>query len=740
MNQENNRFIPDENFRRAWDFVERTGVNVFLTGKAGTGKTTFLRQVMKNSAKTAVVVAPTGVAAINAGGVTIHSFFQLSPAPFVPGAETRDKFNFSKQKLRVIRSLDLLVIDEISMVRSDLLDAVDNALRKYRRDGRPFGGVQLLMIGDLQQLAPVVTPADEILLRPHYSTPYFFGSHALAETPYVTIRLEKVFRQQNERFVGLLNHVRDNALEEADRRLLNSRLDPAFVPDDGEGYIRLTTHNNSADAYNDERLDRLAASPLTYRAKISGTFPPLAYPTAETLVLKPGAQVMFVKNDPAGHEYYNGLIGQVISADSSVVRVKIPGRAQPVAVEPQTWENACYKINESTNTVETEIQGTFTQIPLRLAWAITIHKSQGLTFDKVIIDAGASFAPGQVYVALSRCRSLEGLVLATPIQEESLRPDTEVAAYISTQAEAARRSIEALEGIKADYYRQLLVELFTFRDIITREESLSRLVYNTYRHSYPDEARALQRISENLRTDVTAVADKWIAQLRTLPLSTLVSEPFLLRVRKSAVYFYNKFAEIFSDTLTRCQTIKTENKGANKRVAELTLDLRQSLTSRLYLLRDINDNGFTISSYLASKQQAWLKATRDPAEAAREKQRQQRAARKSRSASATPKPEKVPTHEISYRLLRQGLTREDIARERRMTVNTITRHLARYIQSGDLTLDEVLSPVLVNAISSVLQRHGLNASYPILSASLPGVDFNDIRLVASLSNPDGTLD
>lgn len=740
MNQENNRFIPDENFRRAWDFVERTGVNVFLTGKAGTGKTTFLRQVMKNSAKTAVVVAPTGVAAINAGGVTIHSFFQLSPAPFVPGAETRDKFNFSKQKLRVIRSLDLLVIDEISMVRSDLLDAVDNALRKYRRDGRPFGGVQLLMIGDLQQLAPVVTPADEVLLRPHYSTPYFFGSHALAETPYVTIRLEKVFRQQNERFVGLLNHVRDNALEEADRRLLNSRLDPAFVPDDGEGYIRLTTHNNSADAYNDERLDRLAAYPLTYRAKISGTFPPLSYPTAETLVLKPGAQVMFVKNDPAGHEYYNGLIGQVISADSSVVRVKIPGRAQPVTVEPQTWENARYKINESTNTVETEIQGTFTQIPLRLAWAITIHKSQGLTFDKVIIDAGASFAPGQVYVALSRCRSLEGLVLATPIQEESLRPDTEVAAYISTQAEAARRSIEALEGIKADYYRQLLVELFTFRDIITREESLSRLVYNTYRHSYPDEARALQRISENLRTDVTAVADKWIAQLRTLPLSTLVSEPFLLRVRKSAVYFYNKFAEIFSDTLTRCQTIKTENKGANKRVAELTLDLRQSLTSRLYLLRDINDNGFTISSYLASKQQAWLKATRDPAEAAREKQRQQRAARKSRSASATPKPEKVPTHEISYRLLRQGLTREDIARERRMTVNTITRHLARYIQSGDLTLDEVLSPVLVNAISSVLQRHGLNAGYPILSASLPGVDFNDIRLVASLSNPDGTLD
>lgn len=738
---QDSRFIPDENFRRAWEFVEHTGVNVFLTGKAGTGKTTFLRQVMKNSAKTAVVVAPTGVAAINASGVTIHSFFQLSPAPFVPGAETRDKFNFSKQKLRVIRSLDLLIIDEISMVRSDLLDAIDNALRKYRKDGRPFGGVQLLMIGDLQQLAPVVTPADEVLLRPHYATPYFFGSHALAETPYVTIQLEKVFRQQNKRFVELLNHIRDNTLEEADRRLLNSRLNPEFIPDDAEGYIRLTTHNNSADAYNDSRLRQLSTQSVTYHAKISGTFPSLAYPTAETLVLKPGAQVMFVKNDPSGHEYYNGLIGQVIGADSSSVRVRIPGRSQPITVEPQVWENSRYRINEATNTVVTEIQGTFTQIPLRLAWAITIHKSQGLTFDKVIIDAGASFAPGQVYVALSRCRSLEGMVLATPLHEDSLRPDTEVANYISTQADAALRSIQALEGIKADYYRQLLVELFTFRDIITRLESLNRLVYTTYRHSYPDESAALQSISDNLRVHVTEVADKWLTQLRTKPLTELVSAEFLLRVRKSAVYFYNKFLEIFSNTIARCEAIKTENKGANKRVADLTLDLKQALMSRLYLLRDINDKGFTISGYLSSKQQAWLKATRDPAEAAREKQRQQRAARKAHAANQAerPKSEKIPTHEISYRLLRQGKTREEIARERRMTVATITRHLSRYVQSGELTLDELLSPVLVNAISSVLQRLGPDAGYTLLSASLPGVDYADIRLVASLSNPDGSL-
>ena len=386
----------DENLRRAWEFVERTGVSIFLTGKAGTGKTTFLKEVLKNSAKTAVVVAPTGVAAINAGGVTIHSFFQISPAPYIPGAETREQYAFSKQKLRVIRSIDLLIIDEISMVRADLLDAIDNALKKYRRDSRPFGGVQLLMIGDLQQLAPVVSQRDEELLRDYYSTPYFFGSHALAQIPYVTIQLEKVFRQQNTEFVELLNHIRDYRLNENDRRLLNSRLNPAFIPDGNSGFIRLTTHNSSADSYNENQLHKLSTRAVTYRAQVKGTFPELAYPTTDELVIKPGAQVMFVKNDTTAHEYYNGLIGQVISANEKSATIRVVGRQTPIEVTPQVWENTRYKINEVTNTIETEVQGTFAQMPLRLAWAITIHKSQGLTFDRVIIDAGASFAPGQV--------------------------------------------------------------------------------------------------------------------------------------------------------------------------------------------------------------------------------------------------------------------------------------------------------------------------------------------------------
>lgn len=724
---------PDENLRRAWDFVERTGVSIFLTGKAGTGKTTFLKEVMKNSAKTAVVVAPTGVAAINAGGVTIHSFFQISPAPYIPGAETRDNYAFSKHKLRVIRSIDLLVIDEISMVRADLLDAIDNALRKYRRDSRPFGGVQLLMIGDLQQLAPVVTPRDEEILRDHYSTPYFFGSRALNQIPYVTIRLEKVFRQQNLDFVELLNHVRDNRLTDSDRRMLNGRLNPAFIPDKESGYIRLTTHNSSADSYNENQLRKLPSNPVRYRAQIKGTFPELAYPTAEELVIKPGAQVMFVKNDTAAREYYNGLIGHVVRADDHSATIRVPGRQTPIEVTPQVWENSKYKVNEQTNTIETEVQGTFTQMPLRLAWAITIHKSQGLTFDRVIIDAGASFAPGQVYVALSRCRTLEGLVLATPIAEDSLRPDPAVAEYILHQAEAAEKSVGMLEGIKGDYYRQLLTELFTFRDIATREESLSRQVYSNYRHSYPGESADLERIARDLRSHVIEVSDKWTALIRTSPLQSLTSEEFLLRVRKSAVYFYNTLIEVFGNVIQRCEKIKTDNKRANSRVAELTLDLKQSVLARLYLLRDINEYGYTVSNYLGSKQQAWMKATRDPAEEAkarrREEKESQRKAKAKERATRQPRPAKESTYDITYRLFRQGLSREDIARERGLTTTTISSHLLKFIQNGTLTVEEVLPAVAINAITSVITRLGPEAGYTALTEALPGIDYNDIRMV-----------
>jgi hypothetical protein len=479
----------NKELRQAWDFVEHTGTSIFLTGKAGTGKTTFLKAVKEHSSKRMVVVAPTGVAAVNAGGVTIHSFFQLPLSPYVPGTAIRDRYDFSKEKRRIIRTLDMLVIDEVSMVRSDLLDAIDFVLRRYRDRTRPFGGVQLLTIGDLQQLTPVVTPQDEEILRPHYDTPYFFGSKALQQVSYVTIQLTHVYRQQDQTFIDILNHIRDGHATPADLQQLNERHKPAFFPKADEGYIRLTTHNRMADSYNVSELAKLRGQRYTYRAEVKGEFPEYNYPTDVNLELKLGAQVMFVKNDAsAGHLYYNGRIGHVVDIDEETVAVKCPGDSEPIKVERQEWENTKYAINRETKTIEAQVQGTFRQYPLRLAWAITIHKSQGLTFDRAIIDAALSFAPGQVYVALSRCKSLEGLVLASPIAERSIINDRRVADYIEHQQEAAEQSVAALPGLKEEYFRYQLLDLFDFSGLSEAEQMVHRTLLEfsvPCRHSPP---------------------------------------------------------------------------------------------------------------------------------------------------------------------------------------------------------------------------------------------------------------
>ena len=412
--------------RHAWDFVEHTGISIFLTGKAGTGKTTFLRTLKEKSSKRSVIVAPTGVAAINAGGMTIHSFFQLPFSPYIPNTIVKREYGVSKEKRNIIKTLDLLIIDEISMVRSDLLDAIDSVLRRFKNPTKPFGGVQLLMIGDLQQLTPVVTDEDAHMLKPHYSTPYFFGSHALAQIPYVTIALKHVYRQQEDAFLNILNHVREGRPTAEDMQRLNARYDPNFRPE--EDYIRLTTHNAMADNYNDSQLAQLATPSYNFKAEIRGTFPEYSYPTSEILTLKAGAQVMFVKNDSSPlRQYYNGRIGRVKRIDKEQITVHCPGDNFDITVTPQEWENTRYVINKETKEIEPEVQGMFRQYPLRLAWAITVHKSQGLTFNNVKIDfTGGVFAGGQTYVALSRCTSLQGISLQEPIRRENIFVRTEV--------------------------------------------------------------------------------------------------------------------------------------------------------------------------------------------------------------------------------------------------------------------------------------------------------------------------
>ena len=597
--------------RTAWDFVESTGRSIFLTGKAGTGKTTFLKTIMEHSRKRPIVVAPTGVAAINAGGVTIHSFFQLPFSPYVPGAKVESKFDFGKEKRKIIASSDLLIIDEISMVRADLLDAIDAVLRRFREHGQPFGGMQLLMIGDLAQLTPVVTPEDERMLKPYYDTPYFFGSKALQQIDYVTIQLTHVYRQQDESFIALLNEIREGHPSAEALSKLNSRsLTPGPSPKgEGSGYIRLTTHNNLANFYNESELQKLPGRSYQYRAEVKGTFPEYSYPTAETLVLKEGAQVMFVKNDPSGeHNYYNGRIGRVMEASENRLTVYCEGDAEAIEVEPLEWENMRYTLNEQTREIESEVQGTFKQLPLRLAWAITIHKSQGLTFDRAIIDANQSFAPGQVYVALSRCRTLEGLVLASPLEPRAVINDERVDSYISQQEYQAERSILQLPMLKQEYERYLLMQLFDFRAVIDLQESMVRIFAEFFYHSHASLKQLHDQTLLDLRQRVLEVAVKWQQKIQTMPIESLRDADFLDRVKRSAEYFANQLRDILTKPIELSVKVETNNKQASRRLNNALPDLKQAWLARRYLLVKMAEKGYTVDNYLHEKQMSMLDA------------------------------------------------------------------------------------------------------------------------------------
>jgi len=600
--------------RTAWDFVENTGRSIFLTGKAGTGKTTFLKTIVKQSRKRPIVVAPTGVAAINAGGVTIHSFFQLPFSPYVPGAKVDSKFDFGKEKRKIIASIDLLIIDEISMVRADLLDAIDAVLRRFRDHQKPFGGIQLLMIGDLAQLTPVVTPEDEQILKPYYDTPYFFGSRALQQTDYVTIQLEHVYRQQDTSFIEILNQVREGnptiqALEQ-----LNTRCKPNFIPSPETSYIRLTTHNQLANYYNESELKKLPGGVFEYHAEISGTFPDYSFPTAETLVLKLGAQVMFIKNDPSSeHLYYNGRIGRVIYLDARKILVCCEGDHEAIEVEPLEWENTRYTLNEVTREIESEVQGTFKQFPLRLAWSITIHKSQGLTFEHAIIDANQSFAPGQVYVALSRCRTLEGLVLASPLEMRAIINDERVNTYIEQQESEAQRSIQQLPVLKQEYERFLLLQLFDFRALVFQQETMVRIFAEFFYHSHASLKQLQDQTLMDLRQQVIAIAEKWQQKIGSQPITELRQKEFLERVKRSAAYFAEKLNQILNKPLTLTTTVETKNKQAARRLGNALAEERQTWLSRRYLLNKIAEKGFTVTGYLKEKQWSMLDAMEETA-------------------------------------------------------------------------------------------------------------------------------
>lgn len=420
--------------------VEKTDSNIFLTGKAGTGKTTFLKDVKKYTKKNHIVLAPTGVAAVNAGAMTIHSFFQFGFGPYVKGiSEPEGNYMMRREKRELIKSLELIIIDEISMVRADVLDHINDELQRIRRNSEPFGGVQLLMIGDLQQLPPI-TPDNELeILKPHYDSMYFFDSKSLRNSDYYCIELKSVYRQTDQRFIDILNRVRTGDVTHSDLDELNSHHVADFRPAQGDNYIQLVTHNRMADAINQREMAALSADTFMFDAKVTGTFPEDAFPTSRQLEIKKGAQVMFVKNDP-DKRFINGMLGEVEEVSDDSIRVRLSGKDNIVKVEPTAWENIRYHMNEETHQIESTKIGSFMQYPIKPAWAITIHKSQGLTFDKAVIDAHEAFSPGQAYVALSRCRSLDGMVLSEKLTQRAIITDSIVDEYMN----GAVQDIDAL--------------------------------------------------------------------------------------------------------------------------------------------------------------------------------------------------------------------------------------------------------------------------------------------------------
>lgn len=606
---------PNVQLQLAYDFVEHTNKNIFLTGKAGTGKTTFLQNLKQQVLKRMVVVAPTGVAAMNAGGVTIHSFFQIPFGPYIPTASRgplqndndRQIKKFSREKINIIRSLDLLIIDEISMVRADVLDAIDEVLRRYKVRNQPFGGVQLLMIGDLQQLAPVVKEDEWKLLREHYSSMYFFGSQALQQTEYVSIMLQHIYRQSDNTFIDILNGIRENRLSQEHLQHLNSRCKIGFSPDASEGYITLTTHNQQAQQINEVELGKIKSKQHHFKAVVEGDFPEYIYPTEQNLILKKGAQVMFVKND-TGHEkrYYNGKIGTVREIKEDVIVVQGAGDEEPLHIGTVEWHNYKYALNEQTKEIQETVAGTFRQYPLKLAWAITIHKSQGLTFDKAIIDANAAFTHGQVYVALSRCRSLEGLVLRQPLLLKSIISDISIIGF-NGKIEKNQPSQTVLQTARQQYQQNLLLELFDFRQLQGRLGYCHKVVRDHAASITGAAVEDFATMENSFHTAIAEVSLKFVEQMKKLGLlESFVEENEALqaRVKQASVYFAEKLNAVVLAPL-KSLTIETDNKEVRKTVGAAVENLHQDAMIKLMSLEACKE-GFTAHAYLEARAKASL--------------------------------------------------------------------------------------------------------------------------------------
>lgn len=618
------------------------------------------------------------------------------------------------------------------MVRSDLLDAIDSVLRQYRkRHDLPFGGVQLLMIGDLQQLAPVVTAQEEQLLKEHYDTPFFFSSNALKQVGYLTVELKKVYRQQDEQFISLLNQIRENRASDATLQALNQRFIPNFEPPKNSNFIRLTTHNAPAQYINEQQLAALPSRAFSYTAEVEDNFPETSYPADFMLTLKPGAQVMFIKNDPQ-HRFYNGMIGEVIGVkpdeegDKIIVRSK--DSDEEFELEKMEWVNAKYTINEETKEIEETVEGKFRQYPLRLAWAITIHKSQGLTFEHAIIDASHSFTHGQTYVALSRCKTLEGMVLSQPLSRGAIISSQTVDAFNSQLAAPTQEQISYLEQ---QYVLHCIGELFDFYAISGSYEHLMRCLVEFFNSKYPRVVSEYQKLQVVLKS-LIGVSDKFRLQYTRM----LSQNPDILqaelqeRIHKGAEYFFDKIG-ILSD-LIRKSNLDTDNKVAKKQFQDRFSVFSEDVKLKERLLKYERSAVFTVTDYLKKKAQFMLLDEMGEGASSSAGYGSGRKARKSKKSNE-PKEPKIPTKEVSFNLYQQGMTVDQIAAERGFTKGTIIGHLTSYVKEGKVGLRALISSAHEKKIREFMEAHPEMEHFSEIKEALgTGIDYYEIKLIRDL--------
>ncbi len=742
-------------------FINQTNQSVFLTGKAGTGKTTLLRKIIDSTHKQAIIVAPTGIAALNAGGVTIHSFFQLPFGGFIPEfnvaaqftdsmkLESKDSllrhFNMNGQRRNLIRNLELLIIDEVSMLRADLLDAIDWTLRNVRKINKPFGGIQVLYIGDLLQLPPVVKQEEWGVLRNYYSGMLFFHSRVIQEQAPVYIELSKIYRQNDDEFIHVLNNLRNNKISAADIETMNQYVQPDFNPTKHEGYITLTTHNSKADEINSKALQALNEKALFFSAEIIDDFPKHLFPLEETFELKVGAQVMFIKNDISFEKnFYNGKMGKIESLGEDEIMVHFPDENKTIEVQKYEWTNIRYVLNETSGEITEEVLGTFVQYPLKLAWAITVHKSQGLTFDKAVLDVSQVFAPGQAYVALSRLRSLKGLVLISPMRMNGLSNDRNVVNYANNKADE-KMLVDSLKRGSKQFLLDSLTDAFDWHELVSKWGIHEASYKSVPSKSEKGKAKTWVTHQSQAMQSTLDAAKKFQNQLAFLFQNEQEDLEYINeRVQAAYHYFFKILDSVVYSTLKKISELERISK-TKVFIEELTELDQLQIEAILKLKKGRLLIELALSGREITREVIWNEELKNYKIAKIAKIKQEKRQAKSlldmddengeefipiQISKKSQKETKIKrsTFELTLDLIREGNSIDQIARARQLSEKTINGHFITLIKSEEIDLSDVMSDERIRQLATFFEGYTENSLTPLKEKLGNKVTWEELKL------------